>query len=406
MQADRITQMPVPVLLRDLRTSEDGLGSREAARRLIVHGANALPKGKQTGWAGQLVRQLTHPLALLLWLAAVLAWIAGTPILTGAIVVVVLLNAVVAFLQERQAERAVEALGRYLPQQARALRDGAVTTIPATELVPGDVLLIAEGDRVSADSRIIGGSVQVDLSALTGESAPVTRSAGIPDTAQRLIDAPDAVFSGAACTGGSARAVVFATGAATELGRIAALSHRGRPATSPLERQVRTSTWLIAAVAVGVGALFLPLGLLAGLSLPEAAVFAVGLLVANVPEGLLPTITLALAVGVRALARLGAIVKQLSAVETLGCTTVICTDKTGTLTRNVMEVDRLWAWGRIRRPPDPSSSGGRRPSWRTARSSSGRRIPWRPLSVSGPERSGSSPLPGSPRSPSTRSANG
>jgi len=341
-EEERFTRVPVSRLLRDLRTTADGLGSREAARRLLVHGPNELPRGKRAGWAGQLLRQFTHPLALLLWLAAVLATVAGTPILSWAIVAVIVINAVVAFLQERQAQRAVEALGRYLPQQARALRDGAVETIPASELVPGDVLLIAEGDRVSADARLISGSIEVDLSALTGESVPVPRSAGAPDTADRLVDAPDAVFSGAGCTSGSARAVVFATGAATELGRIAALSHRGRPTASPLERQVRTSTWLIAGVAVGVGALFLPLGLLAGLSLPEAAVFAVGLLVANVPEGLLPTITLALAVGVRALARMGALVKQLSAVETLGCTTVICTDKTGTLTLNAMQVTRLW----------------------------------------------------------------
>lgn len=209
------------------------------------------------------------------------------------------------------------------------MRAGVVRVVPAVDLVPGDVLLLAEGDQVSADARLVSGAVDLDMSALTGESAPVSRSAGEADTARRLIDAPDAVFSGTACTAGEARAVVFATGAHTELGRIAALSQRGQAEESPLERQVRRSAWLIAGVAIAVGALFLPLGLLAGLALPDAAVFAVGLLVANVPEGLLPTITLALAVGVRVLARGGALVKRLSAVETLGSTTVICTDKTG-----------------------------------------------------------------------------
>ena len=136
--------------------------------------------------------------------------------------------------------------------------------------------------------------------------------------------------------------MVYATGAHTELGRIAALSQRVRREESPLEHQVRRVAWLIAMVAVGVGLVFLPLGLLAGLTFGDAAVFAVGLLVANVPEGLLPTITLALAVGVRSLARRGAVVKRLSAVETLGSTTVICTDKTGTLTENQMAVTRLW----------------------------------------------------------------
>jgi calcium-translocating P-type ATPase len=146
--------------------------------------------------------------------------------------------------------------------------------------------------------------------------------------------------------------VVFATGSRTELGRIAVLSQAPPRKESPLEHQVRRSTWLIAIVAVGIGALFLPLGLLAGLSAPDAAVFAIGLLVANVPEGLLPTITLALAVGVRVLARKGALVKRLSAVETLGSTTVICTDKTGTLTRNAMQVERLWMDGAVMAPSD------------------------------------------------------
>lgn len=355
LQEERPTREPVDLLLRDLRTGAEGLGSREAARRLSVQGPNVLPSARRAGWARQVLRQFTHPLALLLWVAAVLSSVSGTPVLTWAILAVIVINALVAFLQERQAEKAVEALSRYLPLQARVVRDGAVTTIPATELVTGDVLVISEGDRVSADARLLRGSVEVDLSALTGESAPVVRAAGGADTAERLVDAPDAVFSGAECTSGDARAVVFATGAATELGRIAALSRRGAPGPSPLERQVRRSTWLIAAVAVGVGALFLPLGLVAGLSLPEAAVFAIGLLVANVPEGLLPTITLALAVGVRVLARTGALVKQLSAVETLGSTTVICTDKTGTLTQNAMRVNRLWT---MDGDHDPTERGG------------------------------------------------
>jgi calcium-translocating P-type ATPase len=353
-QFQRPTKEPIELLLRDLRTNAEGLGGREAAKRLAVQGPNALPTGRRAAWPRELLRQFTHPLALLLWVAAALAYV-STPVLSWAIVVVIVINAAVAFLQERQAEKAVEALARFLPLQARVLRDGAIATVPAAELVTGDVLLISEGDRVSADARLIEGSVEVDLSALTGESVPVMRSAGGVDTADRLIDAPDAVFSGAECTSGDARAVVFATGSATELGRIAALSRRGDPVASPLERQVRRSTRLIAAVAIGVGALFLPLGLVAGLSLPDAAVFSIGLLVANVPEGLLPTITLALAVGVRVLARKGALVKQLSAVETLGSTTVICTDKTGTLTQNSMRVSRLWTADGVH---DPDDRGG------------------------------------------------
>ena len=180
------------------------------------------------------------------------------------------------------------------------------------------------------------------MSTLTGESVPVTRSADGPDGQVPLLQAADVVFSGTACTGGEAQGVVTATGMHTELGRIAALSQRVGRDESPLEHQVKRVAWLIALVAVGAGAAFLPIGLAAGLTLAAAASFAIGLLVANVPEGLLPTITLALAVGVREMARRGALVKRLSAVETLGSTTVICTDKTGTLTQNRMRVTAVW----------------------------------------------------------------
>jgi len=353
--AQRSAHQPVEALLHDLRTSPDGLGDREAAQRLAIVGPNELPRSVERSWIFDILRQLTHPLALLLWMASVLALLSGTPVLCGAILGVIVVNAVVAFLQERQAARAVAALATYLPRQARVRRSDKTRLILATELVPGDIIVITEGDRVCADARLVHGTVEVDMSALTGESAPATRSAGTPDDTIRAADAPDALFSGTACTAGEASAVVFATGAHTELGRIAALSQRkDADSESPLERQVRRSAWLIAAVAIGVGVLFLPLGLLAGLSLRDATVFAVGLLVANVPEGLLPTITLALAVGVRVLARIGALVKRLSAVETLGSTTVICTDKTGTLTQNKMQVVHLWTAGRLFEPTDRS----------------------------------------------------
>jgi calcium-translocating P-type ATPase len=231
----------------------------------------------------------------------------------------------------------VEALAAFLPEQVAVFRDGHRRRVDARLLVPGDVIALEEGDRVPADARIVEGALQIDTSALTGESVPVTREAGEPHS-EALLEARDLVFSGTSCTGGQARALVFATGMQTELGHISALSERVKREESPLEAQVRRVAKLIALVAVAVGLAFLPLGLLAGLPFDEALVFAVGLLVANVPEGLLPTITLALAVGVRALARDGALVKRLSAVETLGSTTVICTDKTGTLTLNRMRV--------------------------------------------------------------------
>ncbi|HEX5543431.1 MAG TPA: cation-transporting P-type ATPase [Micromonospora sp.] len=355
----RDPQAPVPDLLRELNTRTEGLEAAEAGRRLSAYGRNELRRQARRRWWRELGRQAVHPLALLLWAAALLAWVAGTPLLAAAIVVVIVLNAVFAFLQERQAERAVETLTRYLPQRARALRDGRWQDIAAAELVPGDIVSISEGDRISADARLLGGSVEVDLSALTGESQPVYRSADASGGAASPTDAETLVLSGTSCLAGEAHALVYATGMRTELGRIAALSQRVGRDESPLERQVRRVAWLIAAVAVGAGAVFLPVGVLAaGMPIPDALTFAIGLLVANVPEGLLPTITLALAMGVRGLARTGAVVKRLSAVETLGSTTVICTDKTGTLTENKMRVVGIWAGGILLEQPGPTAEAG------------------------------------------------
>jgi len=333
----------MPQLLRDLHSSRDGLSSAEAERRLIQYGTNELRRRGGAHWPGELARQLTHPLALLLWLAGALAFAVGSETIAVAVVLVIFLNAGFAFVQELQAERAVEALAQYMPQHVRVLRGGAPALIEAIGLVKGDVVLISEGDRIAADMCLLEGSLEIDTSTLTGESAPVLRTAGTDDRDVAPLEARDLVFSGTACTGGEGQGVVFATGMNTELGRIAALSERVEPEPSPLERQVRRVAWLIAAVAVGLAVAFIPVAMFgAGLSLRNSVVFAVGLLAGNVPEGLLPVITLALAVAVRSLARRGALVKRLSAVETLGCTDVICTDKTGTLTENRMRPVAVW----------------------------------------------------------------
>ena len=192
---------PVGRLLRDLRTSRSGLPGREAARRLVAYGPNELRRrGGRHVWR-ELGGQFTHPLALLLWAAAGLAWLAGIAAVAVAILIVIVLNAVFAFVQELQAERAVEALQAYLPARAVVLRDGEPATIEAAQIVPGDVLLVAEGDKICADGRILSGTIEVDACTLTGESVPVTRSAGWADTGVPLLQARDLVFSGTACTG-------------------------------------------------------------------------------------------------------------------------------------------------------------------------------------------------------------
>jgi calcium-translocating P-type ATPase len=348
---------PIDLLLRDLRSSRDGLSSRDAARRLVIYGPNALQRTRRRSWPRALARQLTHPLAILLWAAAALAFATGVEIVGAAVVTVIILNALFAFVQEQQAERAVEALAEYLPPKATVVRDGRREPVDARLVVPGDIVVIEEGDRISADIRMLSGAVEVDMSAISGESMPVAREAGAPDLGRSLVESPDMLFTGSTCTVGEATGVVVATGMRTELGRIAALSQRTGAEESPLEHEVRRVAWLIAAVAVSVGLAFLPLGtLIAGLSFSEATSFAIALLLGNVPEGLLPTITLSLALGVGLLARRGALVKRLSAVETLGSASVICTDKTGTLTENRMSVMRVWSAGSPEASADPGGA--------------------------------------------------
>jgi calcium-translocating P-type ATPase len=336
---------PLPQLRRALGTGPRGLSTREVERRLAVYGRNEVRRQYRSSLLSELTRQLVHPLALLLWAAGALAFTARTPVLGVAIVAVIVINAAFALLQERQAERAVEALAEYLPEHTRVIRDDHERTVEARDVVPGDLLLLGEGDKVPADARLIQGSLEVDVSMLTGESVPVERLAGPAREDVPLLREENLAFSGTTCVGGEARAIVFATGGHTELGRIATLSQRTGRKDSPLERQIKRVAWLISLVAVGTGVAFLIVGVAAGLPPAAALMFAIGLLVANVPEGLLPTITLALAVGVRALARRGAVVKRLSAVETLGSTMVICTDKTGTLTQNRMRLQAVWTPG-------------------------------------------------------------
>jgi len=306
-----------------------GLSTAEARRLLAEFGPNALAEPKRPSHVRRFLANLVHLFALLLWAGAVLAWVGGMPELSAAIVAVVLVNAVFAFVQEYRAERAVDALRRMLPQTARVRRDGSAVEVPAEELVPGDVLLLAAGDRISADATLaVSSRLRVDESTLTGESYPVE-----PD---------ERVRAGTYVASGAAEAVVTETGMRTEFGRIAELTQRTKEERSPLERELDRVTRFVAALSVGIGtAFFLVAGAL-GMSLSDRFVFAIGVMVANVPEGLLPTVTLSLALATQRMARRNALVRRLSSVETLGETTVICTDKTGTLTANEMTVQRLW----------------------------------------------------------------
>jgi magnesium-transporting ATPase (P-type) len=319
-----------------------GLTTAEAERRLAETGPNVLAEAGQPHWLGRFARNLVHLFALLLWAGAALAVIGGMPQLAIAIVVVILVNAVFSYAQEHRAERAVEALRRVLPQRARVRRDGRQQEVEAEALVAGDVLLLAPGDRISADARLLSEvELRVDMSTLTGESRPVRRYLDGHGPREAL-ETPDRVFAGTHVFSGTAEAVVTATGMATELGRIADLTGRAERRPSPLEVEMGRVTRVVALLSVLVGAAFFVVAGALGMPLTDRFLFAIGVIVANVPEGLLPTVTLSLALATQRMARRNAIVRRLSSVETLGCTTVICTDKTGTLTANEMTVRRVW----------------------------------------------------------------
>lgn len=308
-----------------------GLSGAEAARRRAEQGPNQLPEPRRPSVVRRFAGELTHFFALMLWVAGVLALLARLPELGIAIFAVILLNAVFAFVQQARADRAAERLRAMLPTRVSVRRDGRRRIIDADEVVLGDLLLLESGDRVPADATVVAANcLLVDTSLLTGESAA------------SAVGGSEPLYAGTFVVEGEARAVVVATGAQTRLAGIARLTTSTAKPETPLTRELEHVVRVIAAIALGVGALFFLISLLVGNPLSSGFVFAIGVTVALVPEALLPTVTLSLAWGAEQMAKREILVRHLEAVETLGSTTFICTDKTGTLTRNQMSVVEAW----------------------------------------------------------------
>jgi len=308
-----------------------GLSSAEAQLRRRRDGPNQLPAPRRPSAATRFVRQLVHFFALMLWVAGALALAAGLPQLGIAIFLVVILNAVFSFVQENRADRAAERLRALLPRRVTVRRDGRRVQIEAADVVVGDALVLESGDRVPADAMaVVAHQLLVDTSLLTGESEPTA------------IAADDELHAGTFVVEGEGEAVVTATGASTRLASIARLTTMTPPPASPLTLELHRVVRAVAAIAIGVGALFFTLSILLGNPVADGFVFAIGVTVALVPEALLPTVTLSLAWGAEQMAKRQVLVRDLDAVETLGSTTFICTDKTGTLTCNQMTVVHAW----------------------------------------------------------------
>jgi len=343
--ASELAALPTVQLYDALHTQPQGLTSAEAAARLQQVGPNTLTEAHGPPLLRKFLAHFTHLMALLLWIGGLVAFIAQMPQLGIAIWLVILINGAFSFWQEYKAEKATEALRRLLPTYVRVLRDGIEQRIPAVELVPGDLMLLAEGDHISADGRLVReAELQVDQSTLTGESRPVRKAAeAVSATGLTRAELPNLVFAGTSVAAGVGAALVYATGMQSEFGKIANLTQSLGEELSPLQKEIVVVTRTVSVIAVGIGILFFILAVaIAGMNLAEGFIFGLGMIVAFVPEGLLPTVTLALAMGVQRMAGRHALIKRLSSVETLGCTSVICTDKTGTLTQNEMTVRDLW----------------------------------------------------------------
>lgn len=348
----KIYNITLEECFKSLRSHPQGLDALEASRRLLEFGPNEIPPGDRTSLGRRFLRGYTHLFALILWVASGLAFLVhsweprqGMATLGCAILGVVVVNGIFSFWQEYRAEKAIAALRNLLPRRVKLLRAGRVLQTNAAEVVPGDVIQISAGDQIPADCRLISAfGVRVNNATITGESLPHSR-----DTAPCHDAAPlrhrNLLLAGTWLISGEATALVFATGAHTEFGRIAVLTQSANEPMTPLQNEIARLSRIIAWISLAIAVLFFGVGEMLGLPRWQNLVFAIGILVANVPEGLLPTVTLALAMGSQRMARHNALIRHLPAVETLGSTTVICTDKTGTLTENALVVREVFVPG-------------------------------------------------------------
>jgi Ca2+-transporting ATPase len=340
--------MPTAEVLGTTRSSERGLPEREAAARLALHGANDLPKPASRSIWSILLDQLRSIVVLLLAVAAAVSLLMGDVVDAGAIAAVLLLNVLIGFVTELRARNAISGLLALQAPRATVVRDGAEREIDAREVVPGDVIAVEAGQAVPADARLIHATALRSVeSTLTGESLPADKSADaeLPPDAP-LPERDTMLYQGTTVVAGSARAVVVATGASTEVGRIGVLTSSVAVSRTPLERNLDSLGTRLALAAIGIAVIIALFAFVQGEPLVTVLQTGIAVAIAAVPEGLPAVVTIAMAVGVRRMARRRALVRRLPAVESLGSTTVICTDKTGTLTAGEQTAVTAWIAGR------------------------------------------------------------
>jgi Ca2+-transporting ATPase len=346
---------PLKEVLDELNTSEKGLSSSEAKKRLEKYGPNILEEKEKISPLKIFLSQFSSAIVWILIGAIVISLFIGEAIDAIVIGIILVLNAVLGFIQEYKAEKSIEALKKMASLKAFVLRDGKEIVIDAEQLVPGDIIILETGEKIPADSRLIEiANLQTQEAALTGESMPVKKILSILKKGISIGDRKNMVFSGTIITNGRGKAVVAKTGMNTEIGRIAHLIQTTEIIKTPLQKKLAVlAKWLGIATIVIAAIVFLS-GVLKGESILEFLLVAVSLAVAAIPEGLPAVVTISLGLGVKRMIKRNALVRKLPSVETLGCTTVICSDKTGTLTHNEMTVKKLFVDNQV---VDVSGSG-------------------------------------------------
>jgi sodium/potassium-transporting ATPase subunit alpha len=339
--------------LGKLESRREGLGQSEAQARLDRVGRNELQVTKDRSELVKFLLQFRNFFALLLIVGGALAITAeqldpgqGNLYIAIALLAVVVLNAAFTYLQEHQSEKIMDSFRKMLPARITVIREGTAQEVEAWALVPGDVIVLNEGDRVPADGRLIEAKdLKIDNSSLTGESEPQTMDAG--KSHDTLLESPNMVFSGSLVQQGEGRVVVAETGMRTQIGSIVALTKATEAVPTPIHRELEYFIKVISFIAITLGVSFFAISVMIGNGVIGSLIFAIGIIVANVPEGLLPTVTLSLTMASRRMAEKNALIKNLESVETLGSTTVICTDKTGTLTQNRLAVNEVVVGGHV-----------------------------------------------------------
>ncbi len=334
--------------LAKIDSSKSGLTDQEAQKRMEKYGKNVIATTQRQSMLKTFLTNFTSMMAILLWIAGFIALLTGTPELGIAIWLVNIINGVFSFWQQYRAQQATSALQKLLPSYVKVVRNGQSNKILASELVPGDIVTLNSGDNIPADGRLLtADSLEVNQSSLTGESTTVNKEIDI-QTEEALKRAgkyaeANLVYEGTSVVNGSGVFVVLATGMATEFGQIASLTTSVTDVKSPLQKELDILTRQLSMIAIVIGILFFIAAVFfVGYAWAKAFIFALGMVVAFIPEGLLPTVTLSLAMAVQKTAKKNALVKHLNSVETLGETTVICSDKTGTLTKNEMTIEKVW----------------------------------------------------------------